>query len=284
MCPLPVGHLSTQLLGHKHGLVLDQLVNVISILTLLQLCSYVSYTWGRFMAPELQKWKMKWVAMGNVRHEGSLWLFLYLFWVWGFPTKYLHNHRWAQWSPPKTIIAKDLFWTQHKSRWFHWLGQTDPVWPDGELKPSKCLLQTRLVLCESLTYVYFLSTCISPGLSLPHSSKRCPPHTSTVPSFLFALAGPHAEVHCLSPFVNNTWPLRFWMWRENKLLGLGCFLCRLTSWDPHTHSVWPAAEGNTEWHPSAHCYRQLIQAYTEACIQTFTYAVCVCRSVRPECK
>lgn len=74
-----------------------------------------------------------------------------------------------------------------------------------------------------------MSTCPSISLSLFHVPVPQVRSSSHVPACycpflpLFTIAIPHAEVHHLSSYVNNTWPLRLRMWRENKIPGLGCF-------------------------------------------------------------
>lgn len=102
----------------------------------------------------------------------------------------------------------------------------------SEFKPSSvCYKHTALSFYHTypqLTF-NFVSQCLPVlpwvylFLTRPCPCKCCRPHTPTVLSFLLALAVPRAEVCSLSPYVNNTWPLRFWMWGENKIPGLGCF-------------------------------------------------------------
>lgn len=131
-----------------------------------------------------------------------------------------------------------------------------------------------------------MSTCPSMGLPLSHTSlyvKCYHPHTSTVPSFLLALAIPHVEVCSLSPYVNNTWPLRFRMWGENKIRGLGCF------------SVW-SPPGTLTLTPSGLLLRGILSdilqhtvigsplEYIQEHIYKHSCMLHVCRSVRPECK
>lgn len=140
---------------------------------------------GDFWHLSCKKWKMKAAAvMGNIRHEGSLWLFLFLFHlVWGFPTKYLHNHSSLQ--PPHPLPRAtenhncEGFWTQHKSRWFHWLSQTDLTVSSN---PQVFAYTVNIFfsvwvlnLCLLSLYLYF-TRFITPSLiqTLPSSHIHCP--------------------------------------------------------------------------------------------------------------
>lgn len=98
------------------------------------------------------------------------------------------------------------------------------------LDGTQFVLPTYLHLTFDLM-TYCLSVLPSVYLFLTHC---CPPSAviltslhllqfSSPASLLRPLVIPHAEVYPLSSYVNNTWPLRLWIGRENKIYGLGCF-------------------------------------------------------------
>lgn len=170
----------------------------------------------------------------------------------------------------------------------------------------KCFCYRRMALNSTLWYIFFFTTTLSfisllilllsvylslPSvyLSLTHSHPPCTViFTSLCPflSFFSLLAIPSCWSASLVFIlhVNNTWPLKLWMHRENKIPGLGCFsVCS----PPGTLT----AERNTEWplitHTLSQCYKQVTHVYAKTHMQNFMYAlhvhVCETRMRTSQC-
>lgn len=69
------------------------------------------------------------------------------------------------------------------------------------------------------------------------SSHLCllPPLPSSFSLLLLAI--PHAEAYPLSSYVNNTWPVRLWMWSENKIPAWAVFLSDHLLGPPHSQCL-----------------------------------------------